>query len=329
MTNPSQLITITPNPALDQTLEVEGFRQGAVNRVSTSRTDAGGKGINVATLLGDLGLAPAVTGFLGDKNAELFEAHFAAHHLADDFVRVPGSTRTGIKVVDSASRETTDINFPGFSVSPEALAEFEARLSARDLSGQWAAFSGSLPQGLPADFYRHAIELARSRGARTLLDTSREPLRHALAARPEILKPNQAELEDLLGTRLTSIEEVNAAARELLVDTTLLVVISMGEGGALFVNRKTSLLARPPRVEVASTVGAGDAMVAGILWSMLEHHSLTLLARWATAFAAHAVTRCGAGTSLPEVQSLVDQVRLSELPVSSPSILDFATGVRS
>lgn len=309
----AQVLTVTPNPAIDQTLEIADFAAGRVNRVLSSRSDAGGKGVNVATILGELDVPVLVTGFLGEQNAKLFEQHFAAHKLQDRFLRVPGATRTGIKITDTESRDTTDINFPGVQVAPEDASKLLG--TVEELSGKegWHVLSGSLPVGLEPDFYRSLIEAIHSKGGQVLLDTSGVPLRHAVAARPEILKPNLAELEELLDTPVRSVEQARAAAGELLTGSTRLVVVSMGGDGALFVTREVALVAQPPRVNVVSTVGAGDAMVAGIVWSLLQGMDLQETARWSTAFGAYAVTRCGAGVERQTVQTLKEQVKVSSL----------------
>jgi 1-phosphofructokinase len=316
----SRIVTVTPNPAIDQTLAIAHFAAGKVNRVASSRMDAGGKGVNVATLLGDLGLQVSVTGFLGADNTAIFEAHFAAHQLEDRFVRVNGATRIGIKIADTATAETTDINFPGVEVDGAALSQLEATVAALAARNEWTVLSGSLPKGLDADFYQRMIEVVHAQGGKVALDTSGAPLYAAVAARPEILKPNVAELEELVGRALPTMDAVHAAASTLLVDRTQLVVISMGGDGALFLTREEALVAQPPKVQVVSTVGAGDAMVAGLVSAQTQELSLEEAAAWATAFGAYAVTRCGAGLEPERVRALKEQVRLEKLAARAVAV---------
>ena len=313
MKTTTRVLTITPNPAIDQTLEIAGFAVGKVNRVLTSRKDTGGKGINVASILGDLNVPTVVTGFLGDQNAGLFEKHFAAKGLEDRFVRVPGANRIGIKVVNTENREKTDINFPGLNLSEASLAQLMRTVDELIVDGTWCALSGSLPAGLNTDFYARLIERIHSLGGRVLLDTSGEPLRQAVAALPDILKPNLAELEELFGEKVSTTQQVLDAADRLRGDGDALVVVSMGAEGALFANRETALQVRPPRVHVYSTVGAGDAMVAGIVWAQLQGLDLEQTARLATALGAHAVTRCGAGVDINKVRALMNQVSVETI----------------
>jgi 1-phosphofructokinase len=291
----TDVVTVTLNPAIDQTLSIPGFAAGQVNRVAASRSDAGGKGVNVASVLSDLGLAVVAIGFLGADNAGLFETFFSRKGIADRFVRLAGATRVGIKIVDDRTRETTDINFPGLTPGEEEIGELSARVAALAAPGIWFVLAGSVPPGVPDTIWADLIAAIHEKGGSVVLDTSGRPLRAALASRPEVVKPNADELGDLLGRTLDTSREVRAAAGELLEGGVGRVVVSMGGEGAVFVDPDRALLARPPTVEVRSTVGAGDAMVAGIVYGMLRGLPLEELARTATAAGAFAVTRIGSG----------------------------------
>lgn len=310
MTRPGA-VTVTLNPAIDQTLSIPGFAAGRVNRVAESRTHAGGKGVNVACVLADLGAAVTVTGFLGAGNAEPFEAAFARKGIVDRFVRIPGGTRLGIKIVDDVTGQTTDINFPGLTPRTEDLARLFERIDALAGPDRWLVLSGSVPAGVADGVYTEMIDLIHGRGGRVLLDTSGRPLREALASGPEVMKPNIEELGELVGQALDTPADVRAAAESLLARGVRLVVVSMGGDGALLMNRERSLLARPPRVPVRSTVGAGDAMVAGIVYGMIHGLPLEDLARMATAGGAYAVTRIGPGIEDRSVyRNLIEQVEI-------------------
>jgi 1-phosphofructokinase len=309
-----RVVTVTLNPAIDQTLSIPGFAAGRVNRVAESRSDAGGKGVNVACCLADLGVEVVATGFLGAKNADIFEVSFARRGIADLFVRVPGRTRVGIKIVDDRTRQTTDINFPGLAPEAEDLAELFERIFLLVEPEEWFVLSGSVPAGTPDVVYARMIELIQDRGGRVVLDTSGGPLREALASAPEVLKPNVEELGELVGRTLATPAEVRAAGESLLARGARLVVVSMGGDGALFLDREQALLARPPKVEVRSTVGAGDAMVGGIVYALIHDLPLADLARMATACGACAVTRIGPGIEDRDAhRKLIEQVEIEKL----------------
>lgn len=306
------VVTVTLNPAIDRTVTISNFTAGAVNRVETARTNAGGKGVNVASMLAESGIRVGVTGFLGRENTSTFEELFARHGIADHFVRVAGQTRTGIKVADPVLHQTTDINFPGAAASAADLAAFTHQLDM--LGADCFVLAGSLPPGVDPGLYRELIHSLHSRGPRVVLDASGAPLSLALAARPHLIKPNIHELSELLGRPLPDIAAVVPAARELVSRGIETVVVSMGKDGACFVTAKEAVIARPPPVEVRSTVGAGDAMVAGLVAAQFRRLSLADSARLATAFSVHALTRF-AGSDVDfsrSIEALLPQVTVSQ-----------------
>ena len=309
-----KVVTVTLNPAIDQTLSVPGFAAGRVNRVAESRSHAGGKGVNVACCLADLGVEVTATGFLGAENADIFEASFAHRGIADFFVRISGRTRVGIKIVDDRTRQTTDINFPGLAPEAEDLAELFERIFLLVEPESWFVLSGSVPAGTPDVIYARMIELLQDRGGKVVLDTSGAPLREALASVPEVMKPNVEELGELLGRTLDTTADIRAAGESLLARGARLVVVSMGGDGAVFLDREQALLARPPWVAVRSTVGAGDAMVGGIVYGLIHDLPLADLARMATASGAYAVTRVGPGIEDRDAhRKLIEQVEIESL----------------
>jgi 1-phosphofructokinase len=284
----AQVATVTLNPAIDQTVRLQRLRPGAVHRAAGARNDAGGKGINVAACLADWGLATAALGVLGAGNAGTFEELFRERGIADHCLRVAGETRTNIKLVEAQNGETTDINLPGLALDQSHLRAVAERLAPLLRPGLPVVLSGSLPAGLGADAWARLQAQAIDAGARVLLDTSGAALAAALAARalPYAIKPNRHELEAWTGTALDDRAALFGAARALLARGVGLVAISMGGDGALFVDADGALLARPARLAQGSSVGAGDAMVAGLAAGLLERvPDLEACARLATAFA--------------------------------------------
>jgi 1-phosphofructokinase len=303
-----RIATVTLNPAIDLTVRVDGFQTKTVNRGQTMHFDAGGKGVNVASFLADYGQATAVTGFLGQENADLFEQLFARKRIDDQFVRIPGRTRIGVKIVDEAKQQTTDINMPGLHPPPEAMNALLETIERLAASYDWFALSGNLPPGAPTTIYATIITQLKRHGKQVALDTSGEALREGVRAGPTVVKPNVDELQQLTGQALADEAAIEQAARQLLGDIRL-VVISMGERGALFVDAATTLIATPPAVQVKSTVGAGDAMVAGLIAGRIQGLSLPDCARLATAFSLGAITNAGHNLPAPEVlQAYVQQV---------------------
>ncbi|NYF19028.1 1-phosphofructokinase [Xanthomonas sp. JAI131] len=313
-----QAVSVSLNPAIDLTVAIERLQPGQVHRASSAHAIAGGKGINVAACLADAGVATAALGVLGAGNAHLFETLFAARGIDDRCLRVPGDTRTNLKLVAADSGDTTDINLPGLPLAAAELHAVGARLAPLLRPGLPVVLTGSLPAGLADDSWRVLQAQAAAAGARVLLDTSGAPLREALAAPraqlPFAIKPNRHELEDWAGTPLRATAELLAATHALLASGIALVVVSLGTDGALFVRGEQALLARPPQLAGGSSVGAGDAMVAGLVAALLAEADLATCARQATAFAV-ATLGSGAARRLPrdQVDGIAAAVRIESL----------------
>lgn len=316
--NQPRVVAVALNPALDHTIEVNHLRVGEVNRALRMQVDVGGKGINVASCLADFGIATAITGQIGSDNAAQFEALFRAKGIDNQCIYLDGLTRINTKLVDRASGETTDINMPGPALDPDTIQSLFERLLAR-MDGlinpsSWVVLSGSLPPLWPADTYQRLIEHVRGLGAHVLLDASGSALASGVGAAPDIIKPNRAELSELMGRTLSDTASVIAAARELLArpNAPKTVIVSMGGDGALFVNRQEALLAHPIPTPLISTVGAGDAMVAGIVAAQIANLTLAKCACLATAFSAGKLARLGPHLPSPDtVRTLAQTVQIS------------------
>lgn len=287
------IVTVTLNPAIDQTVSIPNFAANTVNRVVWEQADPGGKGVNVSSFLADFGYASTATGLLGRDNQELFERLFEQKGIRDRCVRVAGKTRVNVKIVDDIQQQVTDINFPGQSPTAEDLEDFWTVMDALVVDQQWFVLSGSTPGGISTTFYHDLIARLKQQNKTVILDTSGERLQRAIAAKPDVIKPNVAELQEILDQRLDSAAAIAQAARDLIQQGLRLVVVSMGAEGALFVNQDTAIHAQPPAVEVKSTVGAGDAMVAGIVAGLVQGKSLKDCARLGTAFSLGALSQIG------------------------------------
>ncbi len=308
MTTYPRIAAVSLNSAVDQTVTTPRFTVDAVNRVEAVQSDAGGKGVNVASFLAHFGHQVLITGLLGRDNEALFVEHFKAAGLADDCVRLPGSTRTNVKIVDPDLDTVTDLNYPGIKAGAADLAAVAARLRAAMAHGlDWVGLCGSLPAGLDAGAYAELAAIAHEGGAKVALDTSGAPLAQAIAAKPDIIKPNIAELGDLLGRELQGVGEVVPAARELVAGGIGLVAVSMGGDGAVLVTATEAIWAKPPKATIASTVGAGDAMVAGLIHSATKGLSLAETGALATAFSLGALGEIG--PRLPAIARIEDFAR--------------------
>lgn len=285
MSLPPDIVTVTFNPAIDQTVFVERLVPGTVHRVTRSHHQAGGKGVNVATMLALGGARVAVSGFLGAANPRIFEQHFRLHGLRDDFVRVAGETRTGIKIVDAASGKNTDLNLPGAEPTAAQRDRLISTLRKHARPGVWFVLAGSLPAGVEPAFIGTLIRALRAAGAMIAVDSSGPALAAAVEAGVDLAKPNVHELAELLGRELTAFGDVLAAAQTLRREKIPQLVVSLGDEGALFLTPEAELIAGAPPVKVVSTVGAGDSMLAGFLQARRRGDSPADCARLATVYA--------------------------------------------
>ncbi|THF35958.1 1-phosphofructokinase [Pseudomonas atacamensis] len=290
----AKILTLTLNPALDLTVELSRLDAGQVNRSEEMHTHAAGKGVNVAQVLADLGHQVTVSGFLGEDNQQAFETLFAKRGFVDAFIRVPGETRSNIKVAEQDGR-ITDINGPGPVVDATAQQALLDRLQQIAPGHDAVVVAGSLPRGVTAQWLRELIERLNALGLKVALDSSGEALRVALQASPWLIKPNTEELAHALGCEVVSpIAEAQAAAR-LHAQGIEHVVISHGADGVNWFSVGSALHASPPKVSVASTVGAGDSLLAGMLHGLLSADTPEQTLCTATAIAAMAVTQIGFG----------------------------------
>lgn len=290
----AKILTLTLNPALDITIGLDTLRPGQVNRSQAQHSHAAGKGLNVAQVLADLGHSVTVGGFLGRDNLQPFEALIDGRGFTDCFVRVPGETRRNIKLVEVDGR-VTDINGQGPEVDEAARSALLDRLEQIAPGHDAVVVAGSLPRGISADWFRQLLERLKAQGLKVVLDSSGEALRVGLQSAPWLVKPNTEELGEVLGLAVDNLAQQRAAAKRLLDSGVEHVVVSAGEQGVTWFSRDLALQARPPKVRVASTVGAGDSLVAGMVHGLLLAEAPAQTLTRATAIAAQAVTQVGFG----------------------------------
>ncbi|QIS00008.1 1-phosphofructokinase [Vibrio diabolicus] len=314
MTNKtSKVVTITLNPALDLTGSVNELNVGSVSLVQQSNLHAAGKGVNVAKVLSDLGADVTVTGFLGKDNPELFHQLFNDIGVKNEFVEVQGATRINVKLVE-ASGNVSDINFPGVQVTADEIARFEETLFRLAETHDYFVLAGSLPGGVTAEQCAAWIKALHQQGKKVLFDSSKAALKSGIEAHPWLIKPNDEELGDFVGEHLETPEQCQAAAQTLSDKGIENIVVSMGADGVMWLNQGEWLRAQPPRMNVVSTVGAGDTLVAGLCWGHMQLMSKNDLLRFATALSALAVSQVGVGlTSQEELENIKQQTEVSEL----------------
>ncbi|WP_028811132.1 1-phosphofructokinase family hexose kinase [Streptomyces flavidovirens] len=259
------ILTVTLNTALDITYRVPALTPHASHRVTDVAERPGGKGLNVARVLAALGHDTVVTGFAGGPSGAVLRDLLAPLAPVDALVPVSGNTRRTIAVVDAATGDTTQLNEPGPVVTADEWATFLSKYAELLGGAQAVALCGSLPPGIHVGAYAELIRRARTAGVPVLLDTSGEPLRRGIAARPGLVKPNADELAQLTGSR----DPLRAAhdARRRGAHT---VVASLGADGMLAAAPEGLWQAAPPARVKGNPTGAGDSAVAGLLSGLVE-----------------------------------------------------------
>lgn len=303
------IYTVTLNPALDKTVEIPNFTAGSVNRIAALRTDPGGKGINVSKVIAALGGESVAMGVLGGNTGAAIAKKLEEMGLRCDFVFVPGETRTNLKVVDPVAHTCTDINEPGETVPMAALDAVQQKLTEKIVPEDIVVLSGSLPKGAPVDTYRKLTEHCQHMGAKVFLDADGEAMKEGLKAKPYLVKPNEHELSRLFGEEMSSAEELLAGAKRILAEGVEIVVVSMGDRGALYVTGEETVYAEGLRVPVQSTVGAGDSVVAALALAVSRGYTLEETAVLSTATGAANVMCSGTQAAQWEtVEALMPKV---------------------
>lgn len=258
------ITTVTPNPSLDWTVDIPRLTRGMVHRSTGQHQEPSGKGVNVTRALTGNGVrSVAVLPLGGPEGAEL-EVLLAAEQVSYVPVAIAGSVRVNISLTEPDGT-ATKINAPGPTLTEEEAQRLLSAAAAAAAGATWVLGSGSLPGGMADDFYARLGEAVRGRGARFALDSSGGPLLAGLGARPDVIKPNAEELAQAVGRRLSTFGDAVAAAGELRSLGAGTVVVSLGSDGALLVDEAAVLHAQAFVAAPRSTVGAGDALLAGYL----------------------------------------------------------------
>ena len=310
----ANILTLTLHPALDLNVEIPALAPGEVNRITTTRLDPAGKGINVARVLARLGHSVTVTGLLGQANATPFEQLFRAEGLRDRFVRIPGHNRINIKIAEADGR-VTDLNGSGTQVPETALDTLEQQLISGIHACDAIVIGGSLPPGFAAGKLERIVRLAGDAGIPVWLDTSGDALLAGTRARPCAVKPNADELSEWAGHPLPDLPSVVAAARRLQDCSIDHVIVSLGADGVLWLAPGGTLQARVPPVRAVSTVCAGDTLVAAMLHGILSQWPETDILRYATALSAECVRHIGVGNpDAADLNTLLELTRVKHWP---------------
>ncbi len=279
------IITLTLNPSIDYILTVDTVSLCNKNILTDTQLFYGGKGINTAFALGKLGIQATAAGLIGAQDLAGLEEKLSTVGIHSAFVSINNATRSAYKIMETATNRDTEFNQAGTPVRKKDLEKLESKLGMLLNTHQWLALCGSIPAGIPKNFYASLIEMSKQLGVITCLDASGEPLKHGVCAVPDILHINRSELGEILSREITSTPETISAIKNLQETGIGKVVISMGSEGTLGSNGENIWQVRVPKVEIRGLTGAGDAMTAGLIASLSQGKSFAESLRFSSALA--------------------------------------------
>jgi 1-phosphofructokinase family hexose kinase len=315
------IISVTLNAAIDKALSVPNFRLGRRHRTVEQRTTAGGKGVNIARTLKELGQPVIATGLAGGATGTHIVEQLTEESILNDFVRIREESRTNTSVLDPTTGEQTEINERGPSVSQQEIELFHDKLLYLSRGAAIVVFAGSLPRGVEPDVYASLIRELKRTEVTTVIDTDGEPLRHAVRAEPDIVSPNVVEAEELVGHEFGGETERSLAVREIAALGAREAIMTLPDGcfAQVLVDGQPRLKRAfiEPREPIAKR-GSGDAFLAGYLAARYEGRAPDQCLRFGVACGAESAGRFGAGLIDPrEARRLMGEVELSTVELSA------------
>ena len=276
------ILTLTINPAIDRTVTVDKLVFEDRGYILARGEVAGGRGVNASQVIHGFGAKTLALLAAGGDSGRGIEKSLTEIRLPFEAVRVRSASRINLTISDKQGL-TIKLNELGNPLENQELEEIRRLVEARLPGAHWLMICGSIQPGVPPHFYCEIIQMAQSRGVKTLLDTDGDALVHALEAKPTIITPNQHEAERLLGRALITRSQFLEAIHSLQAMGPESVILSLGSRGALGSNAEGVFEALPPRIDVLSPIGAGDAMAAAFVWSMDQKKTFAESLRWGVA----------------------------------------------
>lgn len=305
------ILTVSLNPAIDKTCEIDAIRTGCVNRLQKATAVAGGKGINVTKVLCKFNMPVMAMGFLGGSNGAMIESVVNDMGADCTFTRTSAETRINTNIITKDGK-VTEILEPGAAITEEEICTFLSQFEAMLGEAEIVVLSGSIPLGVSDDFYAKLIELAHEAGSFVILDSSKEALKEALVSGPDCIKPNRMELEALMEREIKDDSDIRAAAGELLEKGIGCVAVSDGAKGLWIFNKDKCVQAIPPKIEAVNTVGCGDCVVAALAMGFYEKKDIEEIAGQAVCIsAANAMTFENGDIPMRELRELETKIKMN------------------
>ena len=308
------ILTVTLNAAIDKRYVVEKFIPYTVGRVKECTYSAGGKGLNVSRIAAIYGEKVVATGFLGGHSGEFIAEAIEKDGVKSEFLFTGGESRSCINIYDEATRQQTELLEPGISVTEEELECFLTKYEILVETADVVCISGSVPKGVPTEYYGQLIEIAKRHEKPVIMDTSGELLEKNIAYLPDMIKPNDDEIAMLTGKVHLSEEELIQEAVMLFQRGITYAVISLGKKGSLTVCKDGIFKAKVPQFKPVNTVGCGDAMIAGYAIGMAHKMSGEETVRLASAISSASSMCAGTGEfHMKDLDDMLSKIEIEKL----------------
>ncbi|MCZ9961508.1 1-phosphofructokinase [Brachyspira hyodysenteriae] len=304
------IYTLTLNPAVDYYIDMNKFEEGELNKVNNSYTLAGGKGINVSKVLKNFGIESIALGFCGGFTGEYIKTDLNKYGIKDNFISLAQNTRINVKI--KTEKKETEIMGKSPKILPENIDEL---LSIIDniQDNDILVLSGSVPSSVKEDIYKDIIQKTKSKNnVKIILDSRENAFKIAVKENVFLTKPNRKELSEYFGRDIRTVYDIITYAKQLVEDGSENVIVSLGKDGSALVNKDGSYIGNAPNGKLISSVGAGDAMVAGIVYGISKN--LSILDSYKYAIASGTATAFNEGlTTFEDMNNLLDKVEIKEI----------------
>jgi len=308
------IITVTLNPAIDKTIEIDEFKIGNVNRIASTRVDVGGKGINVSKVIKELQNKSLALGFLGGSSGNQIKKYLDDSNIKNDFLSINGETRTNLKIYDKVNNTHTDINENGPSVTLSDITNIKEKIMEYCDEKSLVVLSGSVPTGANSCIYGELIKDIKEKGGKVILDADGDMLMQGMKSGPYLVKPNIDELEKAFGISIDNENKIIETSKKILEYGVKHVVISLGGEGSMFISHDKIAKVAGLKVEVKSTVGAGDSMVAAMAVAIENNYDFEETIKLACATSTANVMTEGTQTGkFEDIEKLKKQISIKYL----------------
>jgi 1-phosphofructokinase len=308
------IVTVTPNTGIDRTICIPHFEWDSTIRANQMAVGIGGKAIDTSWVLGEMNVENTALGFAAGITGKQMENMLSAKGVKTDFIWVSGESRTNTIIINQGNNSQSTITTNSLIVTTEQTRALLDTYQATIKNADCVVIGGSLPANISIDLYTKLIELANEANKPIIFDASGEALKIGIQAKPTLIKPNKDELQEFIKKELTTMEEVIEAANQINKQYGCTVVVTLGEEGAIAVDGEKQYFIEPIKVNIQSTAGTGDAIVAGLAKAYAENKPLTEGLR--TGFAAAVAVMLTLGTAdchLSDIHYYYDKIKIKEI----------------